>query len=325
MGKKAWSEQVSKLTTWLSGQLSFADAAEILKEVGGIHLSSSTTWRLAQEWGKKLKEQEQAQAKEAQTKPMESAAEIREERLGAAADGVIIYVREEGWKELKVGCVFEIEPRLIHEEHIDEDVEVGHAVAQTYVAHLGAPQPFAAKWFAEARRRNWLQMGQTQVLGDGAPWIWNLAEEHFASSHQTVDWYHAKQHLYAACYTLHEEGTPAAQRWMHQHSELLYQGHADQIAQTLHAAAQLQPGADAEAGYFESNHRRMNYMELREEGWVIGSGMIESGGKQFKARFAGPGMRWSRKGAEHLLPIRAAILGKQFDRLWHSVFNSPQD
>ncbi len=69
----------------------------------------------------------------------------------------------------------------------------------------------------------------------------------------------------------------------------------------------------------------MNYMALREEGWVIGSGMIESGAKQFKARFAGPGMRWSRDGAERLLPIRAAILGQQFDQHWDVIYNSPQN
>ena len=30
----------------------------------------------------------------------------------------------------------------------------------------------------------------------------------------------------------------------------------------------------------------MQYMDLRSEGWVIGSGMVESGGKRFKDRFA---------------------------------------
>ena len=45
------------------------------------------------------------------------------------------------------------------------------------------------------------------------------------------------------------------------------------------------------AGYFENNQHRMNYLELREEGWLIGSGMVESGAKQFKDRFTGPGMR----------------------------------
>ncbi len=325
MREKHWSEAVSKLITWLSGQVSFEDTAEILEQVGGIHLSDSTVWRTTQKWGEKLKEREEAQAKAAQQKPVETTPAVSEARLGAAMDGVTIYLREEGFKELKVGCVFAIAPRRVHDERIDEDVMVGHAVEQTYVAHLGGPQPFGKKLFAEARRRNWLHVRHTQVLGDAAGWIWNLAEEHFGGSEQTVDWYHAKEHLFAACYTLHPQGTPAAQRWLNKHCELLYQGHAEQIAQALHTAAEQQPGADAEAGYFETNHRRMNYMELREQGWVIGSGMIESGGKQFKARFAGPGTRWSRDGAERLLPIRAAILGNQFDRLWNTVYNPPQN
>ena len=112
---------------------------------------------------------------------------------------------------------------------------------------------------------------------------------------------------------------------MNSHAESLYQGHAQRIAKDLHKAAETQPGVDQEAGYFENNHRRMNYMELREQGWLMGSGVIESGAKQFKARFAGPGMRWSREGAERLLPIRAAVMGKQFDRIWRSVYNSPQN
>jgi hypothetical protein len=325
MQEKHWSEGVSKLAAWLCGQVSFEDAAEILEEVGGIHLSDSTAWRTSQRWGKKLQEQEEDQAKAAQQKPVETSQAMREERMGVALDGASIYIRGEGGKELKVGCVFQIVPGTVHDERIDEDVVVGRATEQTYVAHLGGPQPFAQKLFAEARRRDWLHVRHTQVLGDGAPWIWNQAGEYFAGSEQTVDWYHAKEHLFAACYTLHAEGSLAAQRWMNKHSELLYQGHADQIAQILHETAEQQSGADAEAGYFETNHRRMKYMELREQGWVIGSGMIESGAKQFKARFAGPGMRWSRDGAEHLLPIRAAVMGRQFDRLWNSVYFSPQN
>ncbi len=78
-----------------------------------------------------------------------------------------------------------------------------------------------------------------------------------------------------------------------------------------------------EAGYFRDNQRRMNYLELREEEWPIGSGMVESGGKQFKARFCGPGMRWSRQGAENLLPVRAAILSQRFDELWTRIYNAP--
>ena len=52
--------------------------------------------------------------------------------------------------------------------------------------------------------------------------------------------------------------------------------------------------------------------------------MVESGAKQFKARLAGPGMHWSRAGAERLLPIRSAILSDRFDQAWRSAYNSPQ-
>jgi len=86
----------------------------------------------------------------------------------------------------------------------------------------------------------------------------------------------------------------------------LYQGQAEQIGLTLLREAEQHPGAAAplqrEGGYFLNNHRRIQYMQMREEGWPIGSGTVESGCKQFKHRFAGPGMRWTRSGAEHLIP-----------------------
>lgn len=64
---------------------------------------------------------------------------------------------------------------------------------------------------------------------------------------------------------------------------------------------------EAEGGYFSNTGHRMNYRQMREGGYPIGSGTVESAGKQFKARFAGPGMRWSRCGAERLLSVRTAI------------------
>jgi hypothetical protein len=51
--------------------------------------------------------------------------------------------------------------------------------------------------------------------------------------------------------------------------------------------------------------------------------MVESAAKQYKSRFCGPGMRWSRSGAERLIPVRSAILSKRFDKIWHLAYNSP--
>jgi hypothetical protein len=95
---------------------------------------------------------------------------------------------------------------------------------------------------------------------------------------------------------------PAARRWLRDHETLL-QGHAERLAQQLGQLAKKYPekavALRREAGYFQDNYRRMQYLEMREEGFPIGSGMVESACKQFRARLAGPGMRWSEPLVAH--------------------------
>jgi hypothetical protein len=123
------------------------------------------------------------------------------------------------------------------------------------------------------------------------------------------------------------EETPAATEWFEDQKETLFRRRALQVARTLEREAQQHPAVakdlQREAGYFQNNWRRMNYQQMREDKWVIGSGMVESGAKQFKARLAGPGMRWSRSGAENLIPVRQAILSNRFDDLWRQAHSSP--
>jgi hypothetical protein len=66
-------------------------------------------------------------------------------------------------------------------------------------------------------------------------------------------------------------------------------------------------------------------LEMREETWPLGSSMVEGGARQFKERFCGPGMRWSRQGAENLLSVCAAVFSQRFDELWARVYNAPQN
>ena len=74
---------------------------------------------------------------------------------------------------------------------------------------------------------------------------------------------------------------------------LLFQGHAHTLAEALQQAAptesQNKDALTREANYFRHHQRRMNYMELREDQWLIGSGSVESEAKQFKHRLAGAG------------------------------------
>jgi hypothetical protein len=59
------------------------------------------------------------------------------------------------------------------------------------------------------------------VLGDGAPWIWNLADEHVPDAVQIVDRYHAKQYLSEVAKSIYGAGSDLSQHWAHaRHAEL---------------------------------------------------------------------------------------------------------
>ena len=76
---------------------------------------------------------------------------------------------------------------------------------------------------------------------------------------------------------------------------------------------------------WEEKAARPTLTQFEEDGWLIGSGMVESGAKQFKDRFTGPGMRWSRPGAKRLLPVRAAVMSRTFGDAWHTIYTSPNN
>jgi hypothetical protein len=331
LNERHWSEGVSQLAVWLSGQVDFAAVEQILAKVGRIYLSDSTAWRQTQHWGAGFQQAEAqalSQAGQVELKggivPGEKGSA---ERLGVAMDGWMIHIREEDWKEVKSGCIFRVTPGAKTDKRTQEPIEVGKATDLSYTAHLGGSEIFGQKVWAEAKRRHWTQAADTQAIADGAVWIWNLVSEHFYDSVQVVDWYHAKSHLAAAAQALHGESSSQMQRWLNEQETLLFEGHAEKIAQTIaqgvEQASVDREAARSQAHYFETNQRRMKYMDRCEEGWIIGSGMIESGAKQFQDRFTGPGMQWSRTGAERLLPIRSAILSNTFSETWSRVYNSP--
>jgi len=176
-------EGVSKLSVWLSGLVPFERAAEILERVGRMHTSRGSVWQQANLYGRKFQTEEQKVRDAAQQVDLWQGivpGEVQQDkRMGVAMDGGMVHIREEGWKEVKTGCVFEVGQAVIVDEQTKEKVQVGCAVKNSYVAHLGEPEPLGGKVWAEARRRGWTSAADTQAIGDGARWIWNLVAEHF--------------------------------------------------------------------------------------------------------------------------------------------------
>lgn len=324
---KHWSAGVARWLTWLNGHtLTYGESVAVLQTLTDVAVSKSSGWRLVQVYGDKIgvviaaeEHTLKAQAREWST-PGGPPPVVG--RMGIATDGGKMYILKEGWKEFKAGCVFEVAVEQRRVPPGDEFEDYGHAVNLSYTVHLGGPEAVGWQLWTEAERRGWRHAPEGLVIGDGAPWIWNLRDEHFPGTAMLVDWYHATEHLHTVKHSLYPEDSAAATRWYNTQEKALYQGHADQVARVIAKASPSTPEAGETcrkaAEYFRNNHRRMQYLPLRNEGWPIGSGMIESGVKRFKTRFDGAGMRWSRAGAENLLPVRAAVLSgpARFEDVW---------
>jgi hypothetical protein len=322
----AFSPGVQRWAVRLAGVLPYTQAEAVLVDLAGVGMSDTAIWHCVQQVGQQAEDYLAAQA--AQHTALPNPDQISTGRaplappLGVSLDGAKFLVRGEGWKEAKIGCVFGFAPSGVWRQRTDDEpVEVVQAKAISYVFHLGPPEPFGQRVWAEADRRGWLAARQTAALGDGAAWIWHLADFHFLGATPIVDWYHAKQHLWEAAHLIYGLDSPKVAAFVKRHEKNLYEGQVDRIAHAIQRPAQPATHAarDREATYFTDNRARMQYRQFQAAKLPIGSGTVESGCKQFKARFAQAGMRWSRPGAIHLMPWRAALMSNRFDQLWQAV------
>lgn len=325
ISSRGWSERVEQQVVRLTAKGSFGEAVEDYEDLVGLRLLKTTAWERTQERGARLRGVRQAAAEQAWAMPKRQelmpGQSLEPVKKGVSMDGVLVYILGEEWKEVKVGCVFDYETRTEYCRKTKEAKEVVKAQRQSYVAHLGGPEPFAKLVSAEAERRGYDQAQQRSCIGDGAKWIWNLSSLCFPTAQEVVDWHHATEHLWTAAHLADAWDAARTKRWVKRREDELWLGHTQTVVAEIEVLAQEQPAqTDAlhtEAGYFRNNQRRMQYQELHEEGYPIGSGTVESGCKQLvAARMKGAGMRWSRTGAENMLALRAEYLSGRFNEVW---------
>lgn len=325
VSQQGWSERLEKQVVKLATKESYGAAVKSYQELVGLKLLKTTAWQRSQECGARLRERRMAVAEQAWTLPKRQAI-MAGERLeavnkGVSMDGVLVYILGEAWKEVKAGCVFSYETHREYCRQTQESKEVVKANQQSYVAYLGEPEPFAKLLSAEAEQRGYDQAQARVCVADGAKWIWNLSSLCFPTSQEIVDWHHATAHLWTAAHLAQEFDEPHRQAWVKRRKDELWLGHTASVIKAIEALAPTNPAQTealrSEAGYFHNNSRRMQYQEFHEEGYPVGSGTIESGCKQLVGmRMKGPGMRWSRAGAENILALRTEFLSDRWDQAW---------
>ncbi|MDD5351449.1 MAG: ISKra4 family transposase [Chthoniobacteraceae bacterium] len=225
------------------------------------------------------------------------------DQLYLSADGTTAPTLD-GWREVKIGAIFE--------GHRGRDGEPRRD-ATRYFGDVTDSEAFGERWYQVARSMGLEDAHRVIVLGDGAAWIWNLAELHFPGAIQIVDWFHATERLWIVACACFGEGTPEARAWEKAAEDLLAGGRVERV---LRRMARLRPRrAEAKEllreaqGYFRNNAARMRYDRFRRLGLFIGSGVVEAGCKHIVgARLKQSGMRWSHEGLRSILHLRLAVL-----------------
>ena len=185
----------------------------------------------------------------------------------------------------------------------------------SFYTDLGDTKRFGDHLWVEAQRRDMAQAPRLIVIGDGAHWIWNLADEHFPGAIQILDWYHASAYVWQAAHALYGEGTDFAKQWAKQQLDLLWDGQVVDVIAHLEAASSHKSALQEVLTYFRNHQHRMRYAFYRTCGLQIGSGTIESGCKHvISARLKQAGMIWSSQGARSIAKLRARLKSRRWDQ-----------
>src|SRR6056297_4274789 len=83
--------------------------------------------------------------------------------------------------------------------------------------------------------------------------------------------------------------------------------------------------ADAQTAekYLRRYRRFMDYASMREHGYPIGSGVVESACKQIVSeRMKLSGMRWHKTGGQHTMTLRCLLLSGIWDTVYENWLQS---
>jgi hypothetical protein len=221
-------------------------------------------------------------------------------------------------REAKLGCVF------TQSSWDDEGYPIRDPDSTTYTGAIETAVEFGKRIYLEAWNRGWSRAEKKVVMGDGAEWIWNLAEPYFPGAIQIVDLYHARQHLWELARHLHPNDEVNQKAWIKVHQRrLLDKGKIEKLVSALRSTVssnvEVADKIRTEADYFERNAERMRYPKFRRQHLFVGSGVIEAGCKTvIGSRLKQSGMFWTVRGANAIIALRCCQLNNRFEDYWEA-------
>jgi len=319
------SPALVRMTGLSASMVSFLESHVLLKELAGIEIDAKHVERAAEALGREIADDERTD-REAQ-KP--SAATMY---LGMDGTGVPMRKSElagragkqpdgsSKTREVKLVTVWTAEGRDKEGKPVRDEGSVTYSAAIESAAQADTeetPSAFAERVEREARRRGFDQAKRQAVLGDGAPWIWNLADEHFPDAIQIVDRFHVKQHLSGVAKAVYGAKSETAKQWAARRHDELDEGRIDALLTALRRHSEEHEEARKCVEYITRNRDRMRYPQFHAQGLCTSTGVVESGCKLIVGtRLKRAGMHWTLHGANTIIALRCCIKSGRFEDFW---------
>lgn len=321
------TQTLSSLLGVLGVEVAFEEASQLAERFLLFRISDNTVRKQTEGYGTAQAQAEKEWIEQAEN---ETSLQVRERnlthhsgRIYASLDGAHVPLQQE-WRELKTLCWYKVEKIGVSASQKRPGQRFGEqshlqAKDMKYHCDITEAEQFGRLLWATGIQNNVDTYDEVVFVSDGAVWIWKLVEKYFPQATQIVDWYHASQYLTPIAETAFGIDTNQAREWLTQTRTDLWEGRIPDVLQacrTFLRQSHTRPYAEKAISYYTHNEKRMDYARFRQQGYLIGSGTIESACKQIAAaRLKRSGARWSLAGVIATAKARAAWLSKTWDTL----------
>jgi hypothetical protein len=318
-----WFPCFEEIAAALGVSSEFPHACHVLAQWTGLELSDHGLANRVEALGADLEAQELT-ADLPEVYPLDSAlhravcrVQMPRSVVYIQADGIHVPMNQgQGTKEARVGVVF------WEAHHLTLCPTRNEIRQREYVATLSGLAPFKNQLFKAFARVVNQTPCQPVVMGDGASWIWRMADEEYPNAIEILDFFHVAEYVWDVARAQHPEQQEKQKAWVDVQLKLLKESKWQDVVAGLDALKARPPTQEAAQSletYLQNNSTRIDYKRYLELGLMIGSGVVESSNRRIVTqRLKQSGMHWSDKGANGVMALRACYLSSS-DR-WRQIW-----
>jgi hypothetical protein len=314
-----YTKAVQRHCCRLAADASFASASGHLREMLGVCLSPETARAPVEAHGREV-----ARFRAEDTASEEAFREAKGE-AEFTTDAGKVNTREEGWKDLRVAVIAKREAGEPTTPDGWKSQRLPAATAVLAFAMIATAKEFRKSWRPRLRRPGVRCPAGVHVLADGAGWIWKAVGRALTGCAQTLDFFHACQHMSKCGERVFGEGAAAARAAYERGRGLPasrgWAGVCQRVGELLDVAGEgererRRAATERLIGYFSKHTNRLNYAERLGAGRAIGSGQVEGKAKTLGLRLKLRGARWNKKNVRPMASLVCVRHSCQWEAYW---------